>query len=63
MIDQIELDRLADEITMQKLLIRNLSIHNTFTNPEAYLAQAKRYNEAIEKLNLLEKDYQNATRT
>lgn len=51
---------LAIDIANQKALIKCLGMQNTFTDPEAYLEQAKRYNDAILKLGEFQKEYENA---
>lgn len=56
-------DELIIEIANQKLLVRSLGMGNTFSDPEAYLEQAKRYNEAILKLGELQKEWEDAAKS
>ena len=56
-------DELVIEIANQKLLVHSLGMQNTFSDPEAYLEQARRYTEAILKLGQIQKEYENAAKS
>ena len=56
-------DELLIEIAHQKLLIHSLGMGNSFSDPEAYLEQARRYTEAILKLGEIQKEYEDAAKS